>query len=102
MIPSIVDQLTAATRAPKPDSTSPRRARRENILVLMLGKNVYAADLARHYKKSLTMIQEDLQSIADDGHAVSWVSDDARYRRRLWGLTKHGIQRAKELKEMSE
>lgn len=105
MIPSLVQQITAACMprtAEHSSRSSPRRARRENILMMMLGRNVFAADLARHYKKSLTMVQEDMQSLAESGYAVSFMSEDGRYKRRMWSLTKSGIQRAKTLKEMSE
>ena len=102
MIPSLVQQITAAARPEPTCRANPRRERIENILMLMLGRNVSAADMARHYKKSLTALTEDLREIEAKGYAFSFRSSDGHYKRTLYSLTKSGILRAKQLKEMSD
>lgn len=102
MIPSLVQQITAAARPAQTYRANPRRERMENILTLMLGRNVCAADMARHYKKSLTALTEDLRELKDEGYAFSFRSNDGHYKRTLYSLTKSGMLRAKQLKEMSE
>ena len=102
MIPSLVQQITAAASPTQTYRANPRRERMENILMLMLGRNVSAADMARHYKKSSATLQEDLSELADEGYAFSFMSTVGGGRRRLYSLTKSGLIRAKQLKEMSE
>ena len=102
MIPTLFQQITAAARPDPTYRANPRRERMENILMLMLGRNVSAADMARHYKKSLTALTQDLREIQDEGYAFSFRSNDGHYKRTLYSLTKSGILRAKQLKEMSE
>ena len=102
MIPSLVQQITAAASPAQTYRANPRRERMENILMLMLGRNVCAADMARHYKKSLTALTEDLRELQDEGYAFSFRSSDGHYKRTLYSLTKAGVLRAKHLKEMSD
>ena len=102
MIPSMVQQITAAARPEPTYRANPRRERMENILMLMLGRNVSAADMARHYKKSLTALTEDLRELKDEGYAFSFRSNDGHYKRTLYSLTKAGMLRAKRLKDMSD
>ena len=102
MIPTLFQQITAACMPRPAARPSPRKLRQENILMLMLGRNVCAADMARHYKKSLTALTQDLREIQDEGYAFSFRSNDGHYKRTLYSLTKSGILRAKQLKEMSE
>lgn len=102
MIPTLFQQITAAARPEPTYRANPRRERMENILMLMLGRNVSAADMARHYKKSLTALTQDLRELQDEGYAFSFRSNDGRYKRTLYSLTKAGMLRAKQLKDMSE
>ena len=102
MIPSIVDQLTSACMPRPAERPSPRKLRQENILMLMLGRNVTALDLSRHQKKSLRMIADDLREMIDAGHVIAYSPAGEQYRGRMYSLTKAGIDRAKRLKEMSE
>ena len=102
MIPSMIQQITAAARPAPSYRANPKRERKENILMMMLGRNVSAADMARHYKKSLTALTEDLRELQDEGYAFSFRSNDGHYKRTLYSLTKAGVLRAKQLKEMSE
>ncbi len=102
MIPSMLQQITAAARPAPSYRANPKRERKENILMMMLGRNVSAADMARHYKKSLTALTEDLRELQDEGYAFSFRSNDGHYKRTLYSLTKAGMLRAKQLKEMSE
>ena len=102
MIPSMIQQITAAARPEPTYRANPRRERMENILMLMLGRNVTALDLSRHQKKSLRMIADDLREMIDAGHVFAYSPTGEQYRGRMYTLTKHGIERAKRLKEMSE
>ena len=102
MIPTLFQQITAAARPVPSARPNPKSERKENILMLMLGRNVSAADMARHYKKSLTALTEDLRELQDEGYAFSFRSNDGHYKRTLYSLTKAGMLRAKQLKEMSE
>ena len=102
MIPSIVHQITAACMPRHAERPSPRKLRQENILMLMLGRNVTALDLSRHQKKSLRMIADDLREMIDAGHVIAYSPAGEQYRGRMYSLTKAGIDRAKRLKEMSE
>ncbi len=102
MIPSMLDQVIAAARPAPSYRANPKRERKENILMMMLGRNVSAADMARYYKKSLTALTEDLRELQDEGYAFSFRSNDGHYKRTLYSLTKAGMLRAKQLKEMSE
>ena len=102
MIPSIVDQLTAAHMPRPADRPSPRKLRQENILMLMLGRNVTTLELMRHQKKSRRMISDDLAEMIEAGHVLAYSPTGDQYRGRMYTLTKHGIERAKRLKEMSE
>ena len=102
MIPSLVQQITAACMPRPAERPSPRKLRQENILMLMLGRNVTALDMSRHQKKSLRMIADDLREMIDAGHVIAYSPAGAQYRGRMYSLTKAGIDRAKRLKEMSE
>ena len=102
MIPSIVHQITAACMPHPAERPSPRKLRQENILMLMLGRNVTALDLSRHQKKSLRMIADDLREMIEAGHVLAYSPTGEQYRGRMYSLTKAGIDRAKRLKEMSE
>ena len=72
MIPSLVQQITAACIPRHAERPSPRKLRQENILMLMLGRNVTALDLSRHQKKSLRMIADDLRELIDAGHVLAY------------------------------
>ncbi len=102
MIPSLVQQITAACMPRPAERPSPRKLRQENVLMLMLGRNVTALDLSRHQKKSLRMIADDLREMIDAGHVFAFSPAGDQYRGRMYSLTKAGIDRAKRLKEMSE
>lgn len=102
MIPTIFQQITAACMPRPAERQSPRKLRQENILMLMLGRNVTALDLSRHQKKSPRMIAGDLRELVDAGHVFSYSPSGLEYRGRMYSLTKAGIDRAKRLKEMSE
>ena len=102
MIPSIVHQITAACMPRPAERPSPRKLRQENILMLMLGRNVTALDLSRHQKKSLRMIADDLREMIDAGHVIAYSPTGEQYRGRMYSLTKAGIDRARRLKEMSD
>ena len=102
MIPSLVQQITAACMPRPAERPSPRKLRQENILMLMLGRNASATDMARHYKKSLSALTQDLRELQDDGYLFSFRSNDGHYKRTLYSLTKAGMLRAKQLKEMTE
>lgn len=102
MIPSLVQQITAACIPSHAERPSPRKLRQENILMLMLGRNVTALDLSRHQKKSLRMIADDLREMIGAGHVIAYSPAGEQYRGRMYSLTKAGIDRAKRLKEMSE
>ena len=102
MIPSLVQQITAACMPRPAERPSPRKLRQENILLLMLGRNVTAIDLSRHQKKSLRMIADDLREMTEAGHVIAYSPKGDQYRGRMYSLTKAGIDRAKRLKEMSE
>lgn len=102
MIPTLFQQITAAARPVPPARPSPRKLRQENILMLMLGRNVTALDLSRHQKKSLRMIADDLRELIDAGHVLAYSPTGEQYRGRMYTLTKPGIERARRLKEMSE
>ncbi len=102
MIPSLVQQITAACMPRPAERPSPRKLRQENILMLMLGRNVTALYLSRHQKKSLRMIADDLREMIDAGHVFAFSPAGDQYRGRMYSLTKAGIDRAKRLKEMSE
>lgn len=102
MIPTLFQQITAAARPVPPARPSPRKLRQENILMLMLGRNVTALDLSRHQKKSLRMIADDLRELIYAGHVLAYSPTGEQYRGRMYTLTKPGIERARRLKEMSE
>ena len=102
MIPTLLQQITAAARPEPTYRANPRRERMENILMLMLGRNASATDMARHYKKSLSALTQDLRELQDDGYLFSFRSNDGHYKRTLYSLTKAGMLRAKQLKEMSD
>ena len=102
MIPSIVHQITAACMPRPAERPSPRKLRQENILMLMLGRNVTTLELMRHQKKSRRMISDDLAEMIEAGHVFSYSPAGEQYRGRMYSLTKAGIDRAKRLKEMSE
>ena len=102
MIPSMLQQITAACMPRPAARPSPRKLRQENILMLMLGRNVTTLDLMRHQKKSLSTIADDLRGMIDAGHVFAYSPADEQYRGRMYSLTKAGIDRARRLKEMSE
>ena len=102
MTPTLFQQITAACMPRPAERPSPRKLRQENILMLMLGRNVTALDLSRHQKKSLRMIADDLREMIDAGHVIAYSPTGEQYRGRMYSLTKAGIDRAKRLKEMSE
>ena len=102
MIPSIVHQIISACMPRTAERPSPRKLRQENILMLMLGRNVTALDMSRHQKKSLRMIADDLREMIDAGHVLAYSPTGEQYSGRMYTLTKAGIDRAKRLKEMSE
>ena len=103
MIPSMLQQITAACMPRPAARPSPRKLRQENILMLMLGRNVTTTELMRHQKKSRRMISEDLAEMVEAGHVVAFSpTGSVDYRSRMYTLTKPGIERAKRLKEMSE
>ena len=102
MIPSLVQQITAAALPVPSARPSPRKLRQENILLLMLGRNVTTLELMRHQKKSQRIISGDLAGMVDAGHVFAFRPNDGRYKRTLYSLTNAGVIRAKQLKEMSE
>lgn len=102
MLPSMIQQITAASPPRPAERANTRKLRQENILMMMLGRNVTALDLSRHQKKSLRMIADDLRELIDAGHVLAYSPTGEQYRGRMYTLTKPGIERAKRLKEMSE
>ena len=102
MLPSMIQQITAASLPRPAERANTRKLRQENILMMMLGRNVTALDLSRHQKKSLRMIADDLRELIDAGHVLAYSPTGEQYRGRMYTLTKPGIERAKRLKEMSE
>ena len=103
MIPSMLQQITAAARPEPTYRANPRRERMENILMLMLGRNVTTLELMRHQKKSRRAIADDLHEMIEAGHVLSFnPPGSVDYRSRMYSLTKAGMLRAKQLKEMSE
>lgn len=104
MLPSMIQQITAASMPRPAERANPRKLRQENILMLMLGRNVTTLELMRHQKKSRRMISEDLAEMIEAGHVFyfSSPSSSVDYRSRMYSLTKAGVERAKRLKEMSE
>ena len=103
MIPTLFQQITAACKPRPADRPSPRKLRQENILMLMLGRNVTTLELMRHQKKSRRMIGDDLAEMIEAGHVFAFsAAGSVDYRSRMYSLTKAGIDRAKRLKEMSE
>ena len=102
MIPSIVQQITAACMPRPAERPSPRKLRQENILMLMLGRNVTTLELMRHQKKSRRMISDDLTEMIEAGHVFAFSPAGEQHMGRMYSLTKAGIDRAKRLKEMSE
>ena len=102
MTPTLFQQITAACMPRPAERPSPRKLRQENILMLMLGRNVTALDLSRHQKKSLRMIADDVREMIDAGHVIAYSPAGEQYRGRMYTLTKPGIERARRLKEMSE
>lgn len=104
MIPSLVQQITAACMPRPAERTRPRKLRQENILIMLLmtGTNMSARDISQRQKKSLRMVVDDLRELVDAGHVFSYSPSGAEYRGRMYSLTKPGIERARRLKEMSE
>ena len=102
MTPTLFQQITAACMPRPAERPSPRKLRQENILMLMLGRNVTTLELMRHQKKSLGTIADDLREMIDAGHVFAYSPAGEQYRGRMYSLTKAGIDRAKRLKEMSE
>ena len=103
MIPSLVQQIAAACIPRPAERPSPRKLRQENILMLMLGRNVTTLELMRHQKKSRRMISDDLAEMIEAGHVFAFIAaGSVDYRSRMYSLTKAGIDRAKRLKDMSE
>ena len=102
MIPSTLQQIISACMPRPADRPSPRKLRQENILMLMLGRNVTTLELMRHQKKSRRMISDDLAEMIEAGHVFAFSPAGEQYRGRMYSLTKAGIDRAKRLKEMSD
>ena len=102
MTPTLFQQITAACMPRPAERPSPRKLRQENILMLMLGRNVTTLELMRHQKKSLGTIADDLREMIDAGHVFAYSPAGEQYRGRMYSLTKAGIDRARRLKEMSE
>ena len=102
MTPSLVQQITAACMPRPAERPSPRKLRQENVLMLMLERNVTTLELMRHQKKSRRMISDDLAEMIEAGHVIAYSPAGEQYRGRMYSLTKAGIDRAKRLKEMSE
>ena len=103
MIQSMLQQITAACMPRPAERPSPRKLRQENILMLMLGRNVTTLELMRHQKKSRRMISDDLTEMIEAGHVFAFSADGSvDCRSRMYSLTKAGIDRAKRLKEMSD
>ena len=102
MIQSMLQQITAACMPRPAERPSPRKLRQENILMLMLGRNVTTLELMRHQKKSRRITSGDLAAMIDAGHVFAYSPAVEQYRGRMYSLTKTGIDRAKRLKEMSE
>ena len=102
MIPSLVQQITAACMPRPAERPSPRKLRQENILLLMLGRNVTTLELMRHQKKSRRMISDDLTEMIEAGHVFAFSPAGEQHMGRMYSLTKAGIDRAKRLKEMSD
>ena len=103
MTPTLFQQITAACMPRPAERPSPRKLRQENILMLMLGRNVTTLDLMRHQKKSRRMISDDLTAMIEAGHGFAFSADGSvDCRSRMYSLTKAGIERARRLKEMSE
>lgn len=102
MLPSMIQQITAASLPRPAERANTRKLRQENILMMMLGRNLTALDLSRHYKKSLSMIANDLREMIDDEYVFAFSPSGEGYRSRMYSLTKPGVERAKRLKEMSE
>ena len=102
MLPSMIQQITAASMPRPAERANPRKLRQENILMLMLGRNVTTLELMRHQKKSRRMISEDLAEMIDDQYVFAFSPSGDSYRSRMYSLTKPGVERAKRLKEMSE
>ena len=102
MTPTLFQQITAACMPRPAERPSPRKLRQENILMLMLWRNVTAIDLSRHQKKSLSTIADDLREMIDAGHVLAYSPTGEQYRGRMYSLTKAGVERAKRLKVMSD
>ena len=103
MIPSTLQQIISACMPRPAERPSPRKLRQENILMLMLGRNVTTLELMRHQKKSRRMISDDLAEMIEAGHVFAFsAASSVDYRSRMYSLTKAGVDRAKRLKEMSD
>ena len=103
MIPSTLQQIISACMPRTAERPSPRKLRQENILMLMLGRNVTTLELMRHQEKSRRMISDDLAEMIEAGHVFAFsAAGSVDCRSRMYSLTKAGIDRAKRLKEMSE
>ena len=103
MIPSTLQQIISACMPRPAERPSPRKLRQENILMLMLGRNVTTLELMRHQKKSRRMISDDLAEMIESGHVFAFsAAGSVDYRSRMYSLTKAGVDRAKRLKEMSD
>ena len=102
MIPSMIQQITSACMPRPAERPSPRKLRQENILMLMLGRNVTTLELMRHQKKSRRMISDDLTEMIEAGHVFAFSPAGEQHMGRMYSLTKAGIDRAKRLKEMSD
>lgn len=103
MIPSLLQQVaTIGAYVPMTAKPTVRQERMENILMLMMGRNVYAVELSQRFGKSCTAINKDLKELADEGYTFSWRQSDGKTTRRMWSLTESGVLRARKLKEMSD
>ena len=72
MLPSMIQQITAASLPRPAERANTRKLRQENILMMMLGRNLTALDMSRHYKKSLSMIANDLREMIDDQYVFAF------------------------------
>ena len=101
MIPSLLQQVaTIGAYVPMTAKPSVRQERMENVLMLMLGRNVFTRELAQHFGRSDSRLNEDLKELADEGYTFSWQQPVGKTTRRMWSLTESGVLRARKLKEM--
>jgi len=78
----MIQQITAASLPRPAERANTRKLRQENILMMMLGRNLTALDLSRHHKKSLRMIANDLREMIDDQYVFAFSPSGGSYRSR--------------------